>query len=78
MRILELYQTPLTLATFVNCYSHLSLLRLSNQALWLNDKTMTPTLAIGAASSSTYAVTLGYSSSMAKHMVMNQESLPTW
>jgi hypothetical protein len=78
MCILELYQTPLTIAAFVNYYRRLSSLRLSNQALWLNDKTVTLTLAVGVASSSTYVVTLGCSSSMAEHMVMNQGSLPAW
>ncbi len=40
-----------TLATFVNYYGRLSLLKLSNQVLWLNDRIMTPLLAIGAVSS---------------------------
>jgi hypothetical protein len=78
MRVLEFYQTPLTLATFVNYYRHLSSLRLNNQALRLNDKTVTPALAAGAASSLTYVVLLGCSSLMAEHLVMNQGSLLAW
>jgi hypothetical protein len=62
MRVLQHYQIPLTLVTFVNCYKHLSSLRLSNQAWWLCDKTVMLVLAVGAASSWTYAVTLGCSS----------------
>jgi UDP-N-acetylmuramoylalanine-D-glutamate ligase len=45
------HQIPLTLATFVNYYRRMSSLRLSNQVLWLNDKTATPMLAVEAASS---------------------------
>jgi hypothetical protein len=78
MRILQLYQMPLTLTTFVNCYRHLSSLRLSNQALWLNDKTMTAVLVARATSSWTYVVTLGCSSSMAGHLVTNRESSLAW
>jgi hypothetical protein len=78
MHILELYQTPLTLTTFVNYYRCLSSLKLSNQTLWLNDKTVMLALATRAAGSLTYAMTLGCSSSMAEHLVMNQGSLPAW
>ncbi len=49
--VLQHYQIPLTLVTFVNCYKRLSLLRLSNQTLWLCDKTVMLVLAAGAASS---------------------------
>jgi hypothetical protein len=78
MRVLQHYQIPLTLATFVNCYKRLSLLRRSNQALWLRDKTVTLVLVARVASSSTYAVTLGCSSSMAKHLATNQGSSFVW
>jgi hypothetical protein len=61
MRILQHYQIPLTLATFVNCYRRLNLLRLNNQALWLHNKIMMLMLAVGAMSSWTYAVMLGCS-----------------
>jgi len=71
MRVLQHYQIPLTLATFVNCYKRLSSLRLSNQTLWLHDKTMMLVLAAGAVSSWTYAVTLGCSSSMVGHLATN-------
>jgi hypothetical protein len=40
--------------------------------VWLNDRIATPLLVIGAASSWTYVVTLGYSSSMAGHLVTNK------
>jgi hypothetical protein len=46
--------------------------------LWLSDRTMTPVLATKATSSWTYVVTLGCSSSMAGHLVMNQGSSLTW
>jgi hypothetical protein len=49
----------------------MNLLKLSNQALWLSDKITTPTLAVGVASSWTYAVTLGCSYLMAEHLVTN-------
>jgi hypothetical protein len=75
MHVLQRYQIPLTLATFVNCYKHLSSRRPNNQALWLSDKTTT---LVGAASSSTYVVMLGCSSSMAEHLVTNQGSSLTW
>ncbi len=39
MHILQFYQIPLTITTFVNYYRRLSLLKLNNQALWLSDKT---------------------------------------
>jgi hypothetical protein len=78
MHILQHYQIPLTLATFVNCYKQLSSLRLSNQALWLRDKIVMLVLAIGAASSWTYAMTLGCSSSMARHLATNQGSSLVW
>jgi hypothetical protein len=74
MRVLQRYWIPLTLATFVNYYMCLSLLRLSNQVLWLGDKTAMPMLVAGAASSWTYVVMLGCSSSMVGHLVMNQGS----
>ncbi len=78
MCVLQLYQTPLTVVTFVNYYRRLSSLRLNNQALWLNDKTATPTLAAGVVSSWTYVVKLGCSSSMAKHSVMNHGNSLAW
>jgi hypothetical protein len=78
MHVLQRYQIPLTLTTFVNCYRHLSTLRLSNQVLWLNKRTAMLVLAIGAVSSWTYVVTLGCSSSMARHLVMNRGSSLTW
>jgi hypothetical protein len=46
MRVLQRYQIPLTIRTFVNCYRCLSLLKLSNQVLWLNDRTTTLVLAV--------------------------------
>jgi len=78
MPVLQHYQIPLTLVTFVNCYKRMSSLRLSNQALWLRDKTMMLVLATGAAGSWTFAVTLGCSSSMAGHLVTNQGSSFVW
>ncbi len=72
MCVLQLYQIPCTLATFVNCYRHLSSLILSNQALWLSDRSATLMLVVGAMSSQTYAVMLGCSSSMAGHLVTNR------
>jgi len=78
MRVLQHYQIPLTLATFVNYYKRLSSQKLNNQALWLNDKITTPMLAAGAVSSWTYVVMLGCSSSMAKHPMMNQGSSLVW
>jgi hypothetical protein len=51
MHVLQRYWIPLTLATFVNYYMCLSLLRLSNQVLWLGDKTAMLMLVAGAASS---------------------------
>jgi hypothetical protein len=51
MRVLQHYQIPLTLSTFVNCYKRLSSLKLSNQALWLRDKTVMLVLAARAVSS---------------------------
>jgi len=57
--------------TLVNCYMRLSSLKLSNQVLWLSDTTATLMLATGAANSWTYAVTLGYSFSMAGRLVTN-------
>jgi len=48
MHILQHYQIPLTLATFVNYYRHLNLLKLNNQVLWLSDKTATLVLAARA------------------------------
>jgi hypothetical protein len=74
MRVLQHYQIPLKLATFVNYYKRLNLRRLNNQALCLNDKTMTPVLVVGAVSSWTYAMTLGCSSLMVEHQVMNEGS----
>jgi hypothetical protein len=71
MCILQHYRIPLTLATFVNYYGHLNLLRLSNHVLWVNNRTTTPMLAARVASSWTYVVTLGYSSSMVGHLVTN-------
>jgi hypothetical protein len=78
MHILQHYQIPLTLVTFVNCYMRLNSLRLSNQALWLSDITATPVLAAGAASSWTYDVMLSCSSLMAEHLVMNKRSSLVW
>jgi hypothetical protein len=78
MRILQRYQIPLTIMTFVNYYRRLSSRKLSNQALWLNNRTTTPMLATGAVSSWTYVVTLGCSSSMAEHPMINQESSFAW
>ncbi len=71
MCVLQHYQIPLTLVTFMNCYKHLNLLRLSNQALWLCDKIVMLVLAIRATSSWTYAVMLGCSSSMVGHLATN-------
>jgi hypothetical protein len=51
---------------------------LNNQALWLSDRIVTPVLVARAASSSTYAVMLGYSSSMAGCLVTNQGSSLAW
>jgi hypothetical protein len=51
MRVLQRYQIPLTLLMFMNCYMCLNSLKLNNQVLWLSDKTATPVMAIGAASS---------------------------
>jgi hypothetical protein len=78
MRVLQRYQIPLTLATFVNCYRCLNSLKLSNQVLWLSDKTATLVLAAKAVSSWTYVVMLSCSSSMAGHLVMNQGSSIAW
>jgi hypothetical protein len=78
MHILQHYQIPLTLTTFVNYYKHLNLPRLSNQLLWLSNITTTLVLAVGATSSLTYVVTLGYSSSMTGHLVTNQGSSLAW
>jgi hypothetical protein len=74
MHVLQRYEIPLTLVTFVNCYRRLSLLRLNNQTLWLNNKIATPMLVAGATSSQTYVVMLGCSFSMARHLVTNQGS----
>jgi hypothetical protein len=46
--------------------------------LWLSDKTATSVLATRVSSSWTYAVTLGYSSSMAEHLVTNKGSSLVW
>jgi hypothetical protein len=78
MHVLQCYQIPLTLATFVNCYRHLSSLRLSNQLLSLSDKIVTLVLVARVVSSCTYVLTLGYSSSMAGHQVTNQGSSNVW
>ncbi len=78
MRVLQHYQIPLTLVTFVNYYKHLSSLRLNNQTLWLHDKIVMLVLAVRAASSWTYVVTLGCSSSMAGHMATNQGNSLVW
>jgi hypothetical protein len=78
MHVLQRYQIPLTLATFMNCYKRLSLRKLSNQALWLSDKIVTLMLAAKAVSSWTYAMTLGYSSLMVEHPVTNQGSSLAW
>jgi hypothetical protein len=78
MHVLQCYQTPLIIATFANYYRHLSSLRLNNQLLWLSDKTATLILTAGVASSWTYVVMLGYSSSMVGHLVTNQGSSLTW
>jgi len=74
MHILQRYQIPLTLTTFVNYYRRLSSLRLSNQVLWLNDKIVTLVLVAGAVSSYTYVVMLSCSSSMAEYLVTNHGS----
>ncbi len=71
MRVLQRYQIPLTLTTFVNCYKCLNLLKLKNHMLWLSDRTVMLILVAKATSSWTYVVTLGCSSSMAGHLVMN-------
>ncbi len=73
MRVLQHYQIPLTLLTFVNCYRRPNSLRLSNQALWLNNRIVTPVLVVGA-----YAMMLGWSSSMIGHLVTNQGSSFAW
>ncbi len=78
MHVLQCYQIPLTLATFVNCYMRLSSLRLNNQVMWLSDKIAMPVLAAKAASSWTYVMTLGCSSSMVGHLVMNQRNSLAW
>jgi len=78
MRVLQHYQIPLTLVTFANCYKRLSSLKLNNQALLLRNKTVMLLLVAGAASSWTYAVTLGCSSSMAEHLATNQGSSLVW
>jgi len=78
MRVLQHYQIPLTLVTFVNCYKRLSSLRLSNQMLWLHDKIVMILLVVGVVSSWTYAVTLGCSSSMVGHLATNQGSSLVW
>jgi hypothetical protein len=78
MHVLQRYQIPLTLTTFVNCYRHLSSLRLSNQVLWLSDKTAMLVLAARVVSSWTYVMMLGCSSSMAGHLVTNQGSSIVW
>ncbi len=78
MRVLQRYQIPLTLATFVNCNKRLSSRRLNNQALWLSDRTATLVLAARAASSWTYDVTLGCSSLMAEHPMTNQGNSLVW
>jgi hypothetical protein len=74
MCVLQHYQIPLTLATFVNYYRHLSSLRLSNRVLWLSDRIVTPILVAKATSSWTCVVTLGCSSSMDGHLVTNKGS----
>jgi hypothetical protein len=61
----------MTLMLFVNCYRVLSLLKLSNQVLWLSDRIMTLVLAARVVSSWTYVVTLGCSSSIAGHLMTN-------
>jgi hypothetical protein len=78
MHVLQRYHIPLTLATFVNYYRRLSSLRLSNQALWLNNRTATPMLVVGATSSLTYVVTLGCSASMVGHLATNQGNSLAW
>jgi hypothetical protein len=50
MCVLQRYYIPLTLPTFVNYYMRLNSLKLSNQALWLSDRTVTPMLATRAVS----------------------------
>jgi hypothetical protein len=59
-------------------YEKILSLRLSNQALWLRDKTVMLVLVAGATSSWTYVVTLGCSSSMAGHLATNQGSSLVW
>jgi hypothetical protein len=71
---LQCYQIPLTIVTFVNCYKRLSSWRQNNQALWLNNKIVTPVLAAGTVNSWTYAMTLGCSLLMVEHPVTNQGS----
>jgi hypothetical protein len=51
IHVLQHYQIPLTLVTFMNYYTRLSSLKLSNQVLWLNDRTATPVLVVGVVSS---------------------------
>lgn len=57
------------LCEFLHAFEFIETKQLS---VWLNDKIMTPLLVIGAASSWTYVVTLGYSSSMAGRLVTNK------
>ncbi len=70
--------TTLLDTNFVNCYKRLSSLRLSNQTLWLHDKTVMLMLVIGVASSWTYAVMLGCSSSMVGHLATNKGNSLVW
>jgi hypothetical protein len=65
--------TTLLDTNFVNCYK-----RLSNQTLWLHDKTVMLMLVIGVASSWTYAVMLGCSSSMVRHLATNKGNSLVW
>ncbi len=46
--------------------------------LWLSNTTVTLMLADGAASSWTYVVMLGYSSSMVEHLMTNKGSSLAW
>jgi len=62
----------------MNCHRRLSSLRLNNQVLWLNNRTLTLVLATKAVSSWTYVVTLSYSSLMARHLVTNQGNSFAW
>jgi hypothetical protein len=50
MHVLQCYQIPLTITTFVNCYRRLSSWRLNNQTFCLSDRIAMPMLAVGVTS----------------------------